>query len=118
MGRTVAYGWALLVGYPRLLDRRAGEARSRKQELKLERRRSYITWSCALHHPQPAEQPGKDTENVGLESAVHGVLRRNLGADAQERKRAGAALAAQLAVQGTVRSLPKRRLHRNRSYDA
>ena len=42
LGRSVAYGWALFVGYPRLLDRRAQEKARNQYELKLDRRRSYL----------------------------------------------------------------------------
>mmetsp|Transcript_17776 Transcript_17776/g.49248 ORF Transcript_17776/g.49248 Transcript_17776/m.49248 type:complete len:471 (+) Transcript_17776:509-1921(+) len=31
-GRSVAYGWAILVAYPRMLDRRAKERRAKKEE--------------------------------------------------------------------------------------
>jgi hypothetical protein len=42
LGRSVAYGWALFVGYPRLLDRRAKEKKKREREKALERWRVYL----------------------------------------------------------------------------
>jgi hypothetical protein len=42
LGRSIAYIWALLVGYPRLLDRRAHEGKRRDQEKHLERCRAYL----------------------------------------------------------------------------
>jgi signal transduction histidine kinase len=41
-GRSVAYGWALLVAYPRMLDRRANERRKQEKVNKLEQRRKYL----------------------------------------------------------------------------
>ncbi|KAL3912864.1 MAG: hypothetical protein SGARI_000940, partial [Bacillariaceae sp.] len=42
LGRSIAYGWALFVGYPRLLDRRAYEKKKRERERALERWRAYL----------------------------------------------------------------------------
>jgi hypothetical protein len=41
LGRSVAYIWALLVAYPRLLDRRAAEQRRQKREREREGRRQH-----------------------------------------------------------------------------
>ena len=38
-GRTVAYAWALLVGYPRLLDKRAAEQERKQRDVAAERQR-------------------------------------------------------------------------------
>lgn len=40
LGRSVAYGWALLVAYPRLLDRRAHERNENKKQRAIDRRRN------------------------------------------------------------------------------
>jgi hypothetical protein len=42
LGRSVAYGWALLVGYPRMLDRRAHEKQRNERDKALERRRHQL----------------------------------------------------------------------------
>lgn len=41
-GRTVAYAWAVLVAYPRLLDRRAADRRERRRERELDSRRNEL----------------------------------------------------------------------------
>jgi hypothetical protein len=41
-GRSVAYGWALFVAYPRMLDRRAKDRTKREQEKAVERWRIYL----------------------------------------------------------------------------
>lgn len=42
LGRSVAYGWALFVAYPRVLDRRAAEKQRQKTETKLNSQRRYL----------------------------------------------------------------------------
>ena len=42
LGRTVAYLWALLVAYPRLLDRRAAERRQKRRDAVVEQRRQEL----------------------------------------------------------------------------
>lgn len=42
LGRSVAYGWALLVAYPRMLDKRASERRKQEKLSKLDQRRKYL----------------------------------------------------------------------------
>ena len=42
LGRTVAYLWALLVAYPRLLDRRASERRQKRRDSLVEQRRQEL----------------------------------------------------------------------------
>mmetsp|Transcript_4739 Transcript_4739/g.7335 ORF Transcript_4739/g.7335 Transcript_4739/m.7335 type:complete len:341 (-) Transcript_4739:228-1250(-) len=43
MGRTVAYGWAVFVAYPRMLDRRAKEQRRNEYQKSIERRQTQLT---------------------------------------------------------------------------
>mmetsp|Transcript_25097 Transcript_25097/g.37090 ORF Transcript_25097/g.37090 Transcript_25097/m.37090 type:complete len:340 (-) Transcript_25097:44-1063(-) len=43
MGRSVTYGWALFVAYPRMLDRRASERRRNEQQKAIEQRRDQLT---------------------------------------------------------------------------
>ena len=42
LGRTVAYIWALLVGYPRLLDKRTQEKQRQERQQMLEQRRQHL----------------------------------------------------------------------------
>jgi hypothetical protein len=42
LGRSVAYGWALFVAYPRMLDRRAADKKKREREKAVERWRVYL----------------------------------------------------------------------------
>jgi hypothetical protein len=41
-GRTIGYAWALLVAYPRLLDKKASERKQRERERYLEQRRAEL----------------------------------------------------------------------------
>ena len=41
-GRSIAYGWAIFVAYPRMLDRRAKERRMKREEEALKQWRSYL----------------------------------------------------------------------------
>ena len=43
LGRSVAYLWAVLVAYPRMLDKRASERRRSRKEKELDRRRNQLT---------------------------------------------------------------------------
>lgn len=42
LGRSIAYGWAIFVAYPRMLDRRAKERRMKREEEALKQWRSYL----------------------------------------------------------------------------
>ena len=42
LGRSIAYGWAIFVAYPRMLDRRAKERRIKREEEALKQWRSYL----------------------------------------------------------------------------
>ncbi len=42
LGRSIAYGWAIFVAYPRMLDRRAKERRLKREEEALEQWRRYL----------------------------------------------------------------------------
>mmetsp|Transcript_5245 Transcript_5245/g.10834 ORF Transcript_5245/g.10834 Transcript_5245/m.10834 type:complete len:482 (-) Transcript_5245:1727-3172(-) len=42
LGRSIAYGWAIFVAYPRMLDRRAKERRLKREEEALKQWRSYL----------------------------------------------------------------------------
>ncbi|KAG7369627.1 hypothetical protein IV203_027373 [Nitzschia inconspicua] len=42
LGRSVAYGWALFVAYPRMLDRRAADKKKRDRDRAMERWRVYL----------------------------------------------------------------------------
>jgi hypothetical protein len=42
LGRSVAYGWAIFVAYPRMLDRRAKERRLKREEKALDQWRRYL----------------------------------------------------------------------------
>lgn len=42
LGRSIAYGWAILVAYPRMLDRRAKERRLKREEEAFTRWRHYL----------------------------------------------------------------------------
>ena len=43
LGRSVAYLWAVLVAYPRMLDKRASDRRRSRKEKELDRRRNQLT---------------------------------------------------------------------------
>ena len=47
IGRSIAYGWAVLVGYPRVLDRRANEQRRQRRDKLLDQRRAQLTRAAA-----------------------------------------------------------------------
>ena len=42
LGRSIAYGWAIFIAYPRMLDRRAKERRMKREEEVLKQWRTYL----------------------------------------------------------------------------